>query len=232
MLSQVDRAGTYRGDRSGCRSNRRFCQSRPQNLCRLQATSRIWHHGCNAQMSLFGDPITEYNVVNVVDKHNVLSHWLDKLLPPPEEVSSSATVNAPLPREQELNRCSIKRKIGSIKPTGIDDSDRISVGSSCRIIANRPILEPTPPSTKITTRTPSPTRKLLTQLEQARPPLKCCQPGNAVGTLPERVVTLRRFLAKGLGKGCIPRDLEVRHSLICHGSGSLTKSLNSHDFGN
>src|SRR5439155_4185782 len=102
--------------------------------------------------------------------------------------------------------------------TRMDEGDGISVGSSSRIIANRPILEPTPPSTKRTTRTPSPTRKILTLLEQARPPLKCCQTGSAVGTLPERVVALRRFLAKDLGKGCIPRDLGV-----CYLSNTLSR---------
>jgi hypothetical protein len=172
------------------------------------------------------------------EKKSILSLWLDQQSPPPEdepfETSSvlPQTGSSTLADLQALETCvcpgclqshiepepesfqwSRKRK-RHLPGAEMDDSDSISVGSSSRIIANRPILEPTPPSTKRTTRTPSPTRKLLTMLEQARPPLKCCQPGNAVGTLPERVVALRRYLAKDLGKSCIPRDLEVCTLLI------------------
>lgn len=45
-------------------------------------------------------------------------------------------------------------------------------------------------------------------LEQAKPPLRCCQPGSAVAQ-PEAVSTLRRYLVKDLGIGVIPRQLEV-----------------------
>lgn len=173
------------------------------------------------------------------DKQSTISIWLDQLSPARYE-ESIAIVDAHSPSRSlssadiqvlesclcasclhphvetgpELTRCSRKRK-RHWPEGGMDDSDAISVGSSSRIMANRPILEPTPPSTRRTPRTPSPTRKLLTMLEAARPPLKCCQPGNAVGALPDRVVALRRYLAKGLGKGCIPRDLKVRH-LLCY----------------
>jgi hypothetical protein len=166
------------------------------------------------------------------DKQSIVSKWIDHL--PLQRDSESSISNshrrsrsAPIIGIQGLGSCAcagfsyshlesgtdlLRRSRKRKRPqrrAQMDDSDGISVGSSSRILANRPILEPTPPSSKRTTRTPSPTRKFLTQLESARPPLKCCQPGNAFGTLPDQVASLRRYLAKDLGKGCIPRGLEV-----------------------
>ncbi|KAK5018655.1 hypothetical protein BJ546DRAFT_1080218 [Cryomyces antarcticus] len=76
--------------------------------------------------------------------------------------------------------------------------------------ANRVILEPTPPSKRSTaTRSPSPTRKLLTLLEQARPSVNFSQPDGAVAQ-PQRVVELRKWLSTDLGVGVIPKALKER----------------------
>jgi hypothetical protein len=192
-----------------------------------------------------------------IDKESILSLWLDQLSPPTGRSSETlpSTTRAPRPSPadiQTLETCAcrgclsahvgpgtdtdpganrrVQRRKRRWARAGMDDSDSVSVASSSRILANRPILEPTPPSTKRTTRTPSPTRKLLTLLEHARPPLKCCQPGNAVGTLPDRVVALRRHLAKDLGKSCIPREFRVRCPLQHCRRHSLTELSTSNDF--
>lgn len=168
-----------------------------------QSILSLWLH----QLST---PVNPYTVEPHVAFHTTRSLTPVDLVP----LESCACAGCTYPHfEQDLKSIeNLKERKRHWPGAGMDDSDTtISVSSSSRIITNRPILEPTPPSTKRTTRTPSPTRKLLTLLEQARPPLKCCQPGNAVGTLPERVVALRRYLARDLGKGCIPKELEVCH---------------------
>ncbi|KAH9204357.1 hypothetical protein DL95DRAFT_398581 [Leptodontidium sp. 2 PMI_412] len=87
-----------------------------------------------------------------------------------------------------------------------------SVSSSTRTktasLASRPILSPTPPSLK-RTRSASPTRKLMTQLGQARPPVLFYQPGREVSE-PQLVGRLRSDFSKGLRKGIIPSGLTDR----------------------
>ncbi|KAK4936013.1 hypothetical protein LTR28_010238 [Elasticomyces elasticus] len=76
--------------------------------------------------------------------------------------------------------------------------------------ADRVILEPTPSSRRSTaSRSPSPTRKLLTLLEQARPSVNFSQPDGAVAQ-PQRVVELRKWLSTDLGVGVIPKALKER----------------------
>ncbi|CAG8973654.1 hypothetical protein HYALB_00002220 [Hymenoscyphus albidus] len=72
---------------------------------------------------------------------------------------------------------------------------------------NRPILNPTPPSSR--QRSPSPTRKVLSQLRLARPSLRVCQPDIRV-VQPPRVQQLRSMLVKKLSSGVIPRNFETR----------------------
>lgn len=74
-------------------------------------------------------------------------------------------------------------------------------------LSHRPILKPK--SRKDGGRSPSPTRRLLTLLEQANPSVRCCQPGSGV-EMPPRVVELRTSLMKDLGMKVIPRGLVDR----------------------
>ena len=71
---------------------------------------------------------------------------------------------------------------------------------------NRPILDPTPPSTR--QRSPSPTRRVLSQLRLATPSLRVCQPDIRL-VQPPMVKRLRGLLMKEVSSGVIPRSLEV-----------------------
>ena len=92
-----------------------------------------------------------------------------------------------------------------------EDGSTSNTSQVSRSLTNRPILVPTPPSSKRSTgrRSPSPTRKLLALLSKANPPIRISQPGNAV-LQPQRVADLRKFLTKDGGLRVIPRVLEVR----------------------
>jgi hypothetical protein len=77
--------------------------------------------------------------------------------------------------------------------------------------SRRPILVPKPPSTKKGgpgSRSPSPTRKILTLLERARPSVRYRQPGNAV-VQPDQVINLRKSITEDRGLQVIPKALEV-----------------------
>jgi hypothetical protein len=97
------------------------------------------------------------------------------------------------------------------------DNDVSSVASSAHTastsFASRPILSPTPPSTR--RRSPSPTRKQMMQLGQATPPVIFFQPGKE-NLQPEPVVELRTRLSKGMKKGIIPGKLKACQRL-CRG---------------
>lgn len=118
---------------------------------------------------------------------------------------------------------------GALKRKYLDDTDDImeddmrslspsEISSPRRpldVFRNRPILKPKAPSTKASSassRPPSPTWKLLSQLENATPPVKFYYPGNAV-VQPEQVATLRKLLAKDIEQKVIPRSLEVQFVL-------------------
>lgn len=73
-------------------------------------------------------------------------------------------------------------------------------------LRNRPILNPTPPSTRH--RSPSPTRKVLSQLRYATPSLRVCQPDVRV-VEPSMVRDLTSMLVKELTGGVIPMGLKV-----------------------
>jgi hypothetical protein len=82
-------------------------------------------------------------------------------------------------------------------------------------LTRRPILVPKPPSTKRGgpgSRSPSPTRKILTLLERARPSVRYRQPGNTV-VQPDQVINLRKLIIKDRGLRVIPRALEVSYFL-------------------
>ena len=78
-------------------------------------------------------------------------------------------------------------------------------------LTRRPILVPKPPFFKRGgpgSRSPNPTRKILTLLECARPSVRYRQPGNAV-VQPYQVINLRKSVIKDKGLLVIPRALEV-----------------------
>lgn len=82
---------------------------------------------------------------------------------------------------------------------------------SATSLIHRPVLSPTPPSTRRGakgSRSLSPIRKSMSLLERATPFIRFCQPGKAV-TQPHEVVTLRRFLVSDLGMRIIPYAFEV-----------------------
>jgi hypothetical protein len=94
-------------------------------------------------------------------------------------------------------------------------SEISSQSPSLDVFRNRPILRPKAPSKKASSagsRSPSPTRKLLAQLENATPAVKFHYPGNTV-VQPEQVATLRKLLAKDIEQKVIPRSLEVQFVL-------------------
>lgn len=89
-----------------------------------------------------------------------------------------------------------------LSPTSENTSQPVS------FLGHMPKLVPKAPSSKRGSRTPSPTRKILTLLERARPPIQYRQPGNAV-VQPDQVINLRRSIIKDKGLQVIPRALEV-----------------------
>jgi hypothetical protein len=74
-------------------------------------------------------------------------------------------------------------------------------------LRHRQILNPTPPSTRH--RSPSPTRKALSQLRYANPPLKLCQPDVRV-VEPAMVRELTSTLVEAMSLGVIPIGLKVQ----------------------
>ena len=78
--------------------------------------------------------------------------------------------------------------------------------SDINILSNRPILHPTPPSTR--QRSPSSTRKVLSQLKLAAPSLRICQPDVRLAQ-PPAVRRLRSVLIKRLSSEVIPYCLKV-----------------------
>jgi hypothetical protein len=74
-------------------------------------------------------------------------------------------------------------------------------------LRHRQILNPTPPSTR--QRSPSPTRRVLTQLRYANPPLKLCQPDVRV-VEPAMVRDLTSTLVEAMSMGVIPIGLKVQ----------------------
>jgi hypothetical protein len=73
--------------------------------------------------------------------------------------------------------------------------------------SRRPILVPKPPSTGKGgpgSRSRSPTRKILTLLERARPSVRYRQPGNAV-IQPDQVINLRKSITEDKGLQVISR---------------------------
>ncbi|KAF8855803.1 hypothetical protein BDZ45DRAFT_727874 [Acephala macrosclerotiorum] len=79
--------------------------------------------------------------------------------------------------------------------------------TSATSFQNRPILYPTPPSTR--QRSPSPTRKVLSQLKLATPSLRVCQPDVRLEQ-PPAVRRLRSILIAKLSSEVIPYSLETR----------------------
>jgi hypothetical protein len=97
-----------------------------------------------------------------------------------------------------------------------EDGNTSNISLHTRSIINRPILVPTPPSSKRSAngkRSPSPIRKLLTLLENASPQIRIYQPGNAV-TQPSYVSEIRRYLMADIGMHVVPRALEVSQQIL------------------
>jgi hypothetical protein len=108
-----------------------------------------------------------------------------------------------------------------------DEASVVSSSSQHASFARRPILTPTPPSTKRAaraSRSPSPTRKILALLERATPPIRLCQPGNAI-IQPKEIADLRRLLMKDRGIRVIPRALEVSTQFTPHTSSTLLRDI-------
>jgi len=78
--------------------------------------------------------------------------------------------------------------------------------ASATSFQNRPILHPTPPSTRQLS--PSPTRKVLSQLKLATPSLRVCQPDVRLEQ-PPSVRRLGSMLITRLSSEVIPYSLEV-----------------------
>lgn len=81
--------------------------------------------------------------------------------------------------------------------------------TSATSFQNRPILHPTPPSTRH--RSPSPTRKVLSQLKLATPSLRVCQPDVRLEQ-PPAVRRLRSMLITKLFSEVIPYILVFSQS--------------------
>lgn len=87
------------------------------------------------------------------------------------------------------------------------ETTRTSTGStSAASFANRPILHPIPPSTR--QRSPSPTRKVLSQLKLATPSLRVCQPDVRLEQ-PPMVGRLRSMLIRKMSANVIPHCFKV-----------------------
>lgn len=99
-------------------------------------------------------------------------------------------------------------RIRNLQPNMSEDGSASNTSRFLRSLRNRPILVPTPPSSERSTgrRSPSPTHKLLALLSKADPPIKICQPGNAV-THPQHVADLRNPVTKDMGTRASPRVL-------------------------
>ena len=81
-----------------------------------------------------------------------------------------------------------------------------ATATSTASFQHRPILHPTPPSSR--QRSPSPTRKVLSQLRLATPSLRVCQPDVRLEQ-PPAVRRLRSMLIKKLSSNVIPHSLQV-----------------------
>lgn len=97
-----------------------------------------------------------------------------------------------------------------------DHGSTSSVSQTSLALNKRPVLIPSSPSKRQSAgkRSPSPTRKLLTLLATARPPIRVCQPGSEVGQTPQLVTDLRRFISHNNGMHVIPEALKVRMSKL------------------
>jgi hypothetical protein len=155
-----------------------------------------------------------------------VADWLRGL--PHKNLHSSTTRNSlGRKRKHDLTQDHCHHSLSECSETSgmSEDGNSSNASQLMRSVTNRPVLVPTPPSTKRSTtgkRSPSPTRKLLTLLSNANPPIRICQPGNAV-VQPQYVSGLRRFLMKDVGVLAIPRALEVR----CYNIGKLIELTNS-----
>jgi hypothetical protein len=82
------------------------------------------------------------------------------------------------------------------------------------ILSNRPVLSPVPQSLR-NSRSGSPTRKSIMSLRFATPPVYICQPGPSARAQPsEAVARLKEYLLDGYDKAFIPKEFEVRLSLV------------------
>ena len=142
----------------------------------------------------------------------VVEEWLARTLDSPSSSPQGRCSQPPnRKREPEVDLSNTQNK--RICGTDRKMSEEGSVVSNNTIPGkSRLILVPTPPSSKRGTegkRSPSPTRKLLALIKDAKPPIHISQPGNAV-MQPTTVSSLRSHLSKDIGIGIIPKVLEVR----------------------
>ncbi|KAG9240848.1 hypothetical protein BJ878DRAFT_263777 [Calycina marina] len=116
----------------------------------------------------------------------------------------------PSPKTSLLHSRPQKRKRG--RSMNSDTASNASgetraTATSATSFQNRPILHPTPPSSR--QRSPSPIRKVLSQLKLATPSLRVCQPDVRLEQ-PPAVKRLRSMLIQKLSIKVIPHSLQTR----------------------
>jgi hypothetical protein len=112
-------------------------------------------------------------------------------------------------RSRKRRRVYISNEMDRNSETASDASASSSrtTATSPFSLRHRHILNPTPPSTR--QRSPSPTRRVLSQLRYANPPLKLCQPDVRV-VEPAMVRDLTNTLVEAMSMGVIPIGLKVQ----------------------
>jgi len=144
--------------------------------------------------------------------------------PPRSTSRSQASASTRQGRTGERGRPRKRRRMMERNVDGEADVDVETTSSSSRgtrttiststlsVNAHRPILRPTPPSTRH--RSASPTRKALHQLRLATPGVKVLQPDKRCDDEPAKVRALKETLVRSMKRGVIPRGLKVFPSLF------------------
>jgi hypothetical protein len=112
-----------------------------------------------------------------------------------------------------------------------DSEDHSStVSSSANLIDDRPILVPRPPMPRKSrsSRSRSPTRTIMSLLEQAKPPIRFCQPTKSINS-PAEVTKLRNLLSTKCNVGIIPAAFKVSVTPLTLRSSRLVRRVRLKD---